>query len=151
VIPCPSKRPTEEPAGRPGGRESMPGCALGERTLASCQMCKSKELVSHFLSSLSCKCSTGEQQIVCTCSTDAFCTCGATREQRVASSQRVQCCAMQCVCARASKGSRKHITGRADTLCKRKERSRISCYSPQVHCVSGAPDQVSDDDVPIPG
>jgi hypothetical protein len=29
-------------------------------------------------------------------------------------------------------------------------RSRISCCSPQVSCVSGAPDQVRDDEVPIP-
>jgi hypothetical protein len=29
-------------------------------------------------------------------------------------------------------------------------RSRLSCFSPQVPCVSGAPDHVSDDEVPIP-
>jgi hypothetical protein len=29
-------------------------------------------------------------------------------------------------------------------------RSRVSCYSPQVPCVSGAPGQVSHDEVPIP-
>jgi hypothetical protein len=29
-------------------------------------------------------------------------------------------------------------------------RSRISCCSPQVSCMSGAPDQGSDDEVPIP-
>jgi hypothetical protein len=28
--------------------------------------------------------------------------------------------------------------------------SRISCCSPQMSCVSGAPDQVSDDEIPIP-
>jgi hypothetical protein len=36
----------------------------------------------------------------------------------------VQCCAMQCMCDRASKGSGKQITGKADTLCKQGERGR---------------------------
>jgi hypothetical protein len=50
-------------------------------------------------------------------------TCSPDGEQRVARSQWVQCCAMQCVCERANKGSGKQITAKADT-CKRGEGGR---------------------------
>jgi hypothetical protein len=49
-------------------------------------------------------------------------TCSSDEEQRVASSRRVQCCAMQCMCGRANKGSGKQITGKADTSFKQGER-----------------------------
>jgi hypothetical protein len=50
-------------------------------------------------------------------------TCSPDGEHRVASSRRVQCCVMQCMCERANKGSGKQITGKADT-CKQGERGR---------------------------
>jgi hypothetical protein len=48
-------------------------------------------------------------------------TCSPDGKQRVASSRRVQCCAMQCMC---EKCSGKQITGKADTACKQGERGR---------------------------
>jgi hypothetical protein len=51
-------------------------------------------------------------------------TCSPDGEQRGASSQRVQCCAMQCMCERANKGSGKQITGKADTSYKQGKRGR---------------------------
>jgi hypothetical protein len=51
-------------------------------------------------------------------------TCSSDEEQRVASSRRVQCCAMQCMCERPNKGSGKQSTGKADTPCKQRERGR---------------------------
>jgi hypothetical protein len=67
-------------------------------------MHKAKGVVSQFLSSL---------QI-----------CRTNEEQRVASSPWVQCCVMQCMCARANKGKGRQIIGRADTPCKRGTRER---------------------------
>jgi hypothetical protein len=52
-----------------------------------------------------------------------MCTCSPDWEQRVASSRWVQCCALQCMCERANKGSGKQITGKADT-CKQGVRGR---------------------------
>jgi hypothetical protein len=51
-------------------------------------------------------------------------TCSPDGEQREASSRWVQCCAMQCMCERANKGSGKQITGTADASCKQGERGR---------------------------
>jgi hypothetical protein len=51
-------------------------------------------------------------------------TCSPDWEQRVASSRRVQCWAMQCVCERVNKGSGKQITGKVDMACKQGERGR---------------------------
>jgi hypothetical protein len=48
-------------------------------------------------------------------------TCTSDGEQ---SSRRLQCCAMQCMCDRANKGSGKEIAGKADTACKQGERGR---------------------------
>jgi hypothetical protein len=51
-------------------------------------------------------------------------TCSSDGEQRLASSEWVQCYAMQCMCVRANKGSGKQITSKADTSCKQGERGR---------------------------
>jgi hypothetical protein len=75
------------------------GCVLGESALASCQMCKSKGVVSHFSVERElqmCRTCSTDEQIVCTCNTDGFCTCRADSESRVASSRRMQCWVMQC-------------------------------------------------------
>jgi hypothetical protein len=49
-------------------------------------------------------------------------TCSSDEEERVVSSQWVQCCAMQCMCARANKSIGKQITSKADKSCKQRER-----------------------------
>jgi hypothetical protein len=69
------------------------------------QMLKSKGVVSHFVSNLSCKmcctCSTDGQRIVCTCSPDG---------EQLAKGSKQPAGAVLCVCARSNKG-RGRITG----------------------------------------
>jgi hypothetical protein len=77
-------------------------------------------------------CNTDGWRISCTCNTDGFCTCSTDGEQRVASSRRVQCCAMQCMCARANKGLGRQITGRADTSCRQGERGHRASHAKKI-------------------